>query len=79
MLTVAQAAERLNARPGLVRRLLAAGLLRHCRIGLGRGVIRIPEDALEEYIRAVTVDASSSDGKATPAPRRRVSLRHLRL
>lgn len=79
MLTVPQAAERLGVKPGLVRRLVAARRLRHARVGLGRGVIRIPEDAIEEYLRDVTVPvAEEGDGAGRP-PNRRVSLKHLRL
>jgi excisionase family DNA binding protein len=48
-LTVRQVAERLGVSPSCVYTLCAAGRIRHERHGLGRGVIRIPEDALEEY------------------------------
>ncbi len=49
MLTVAQAAERLGVSRALIYSLVAARRLRHERIGLKRGVIRIPDDALDEY------------------------------
>ena len=49
MLTVAQAAERLGVWRALIYSLVAARKLRHERIGLKRGVIRIPDDALDEY------------------------------
>lgn len=49
MLTVAQAAERLGVSRALIYSLVAARKLRHERIGLKRGVIRIADDALEEY------------------------------
>jgi excisionase family DNA binding protein len=77
LLTVAQASERLGVKPGLVYQLVATRRLRHCRIGRGRGVIRIPEDAIEEYLRSVTVEPC---GALTPEKAvRRVKLRHLRL
>lgn len=79
MLTVAQAAEKLGVKPGLIRQLLVAGHLRHLRVGMGRGVIRIPEDALEEYIRSVTVDAHVGTMPSPTPQRRSVKLRHLRL
>lgn len=55
MLTVKQVAERLGVSPGLVYQLCAVGKLRHERHGIGRGTIRIPEDAIDEYRRSVTV------------------------
>lgn len=53
-LTVKQAAERLGISQSLVYGLVAAGKIRHERHGLGRGTIRIPEDALEEYRRVAS-------------------------
>jgi len=49
MLTVKQAAERLGISASLVYGLCAAGKLRHERFGLGRGCIRISEEALLEF------------------------------
>jgi excisionase family DNA binding protein len=63
MLTVKQAAARLGVSLATVYQLCAARRIRHERHGLGRGHIRIPEDALDEYRRAVTV------GVGEPAPR----------
>jgi excisionase family DNA binding protein len=76
VLTVKRAAERLGVSPSLIYCLVAARKLRHERIGLNRGVIRIPEDALAEYCqqREVGVVAETSN-----APPRRVNLKHLRL
>lgn len=39
-----------------VYKLLAAGKIRHERHGIGRGTIRIPESALEEYSQATEVN-----------------------
>jgi excisionase family DNA binding protein len=69
MLSVKQAAERLGVSPKLVYALCAGRKIAHERYGLGRGTIRIPEDALEEYRRAARV----GPGSPTPVP-----LRHLR-
>lgn len=77
MLTVAQAAEKLGVKPGLVYQLCSSGRLRHCRVGNGRGVIRISEDALDEYVMSVTFGGRAEDD--TPPARRAVKLRHLRL
>lgn len=52
MLTVKKAAERLGISPSLVYGLCKAGKIRHERYGLGRGTLRIPEDALAEYRQA---------------------------
>lgn len=57
LLTIAEAAEALNLSESTVRLLCAGRKLRHERHGAtGRGTIRVPEDAIEEYRRAVTVD-----------------------
>jgi len=50
LLTVKQAADRLNASASLVYDLVGARKLRACRIGNGRGRIRIPESAIDEYL-----------------------------
>jgi len=49
MLTVKQVAEKLGISVSLVYGLCSAGKIRHERFGLGRGCIRIPPGALEEY------------------------------
>jgi len=49
MLTVKRAAEILNVSPALVYALCAQGKLGHERYGLGRGTIRIREEALSQY------------------------------
>lgn len=67
LLTVKQAAERLGVSPALLYALCDARKIRHERHGLGRGCIRIPEDALEEYRKSVTVEAKPVDARpATP-------------
>ncbi len=51
MLTIKAAAERLGVSPSLLYGLCRAGKIRHERFGLGRGTIRIPPEALDEYRR----------------------------
>ena len=49
MLTVKEAAKLLGISPSPVYGLCGVGKIRHERYGLGRGTIRIPTEALEEY------------------------------
>jgi excisionase family DNA binding protein len=60
MLTVKDAAQRLAVSEQLIYALCAKQQLRHVRVGLGRGTIRIPEDAIEEYVNARTVEAGTA-------------------
>ncbi len=55
VLSVRAAAERLGVSRSLVYALIAANKIRHERHGLGRGTIRIPEEALEEYRKGAEV------------------------
>jgi excisionase family DNA binding protein len=68
MLTVPEAAERLGVSTKLVYALCAAGKIVHERYGLGRGTIRITEEAIEEYRLRSRVE----HGVSTPVP-----LKHL--
>ncbi len=74
MLTVAQAAERLGISSSLVYSLVSGRKLRYCRVGNGRGRIRIPDDAIGEYLARCTFEPMEEK----PAPER-VKLKHLRL
>lgn len=65
LLTVADVAKRLDCAPETVRRRIRAGRLRAMRDG---GLLRVPEDALAEY-----VVASSTLPAATPRRARRVA------
>lgn len=56
-MTVKEAAVRLGVSAATVYQLCAARRIRHERHGLGRGTIKIPDDALDEYRRSVTVEA----------------------
>src|SRR5262245_58468247 len=68
LLTVKQAAEELGVRDKLVYSLCAAGKIVHERYGLGRGTIRISQQALEEFRKQARVER----GASTPVP-----LKHL--
>lgn len=72
---MAQAAERLGCKPGLIYQLVAARKLRHCRLGNGRGILRIPSDAIDEYLNAVMVAPKKDES----IPTTRVKLKHLHL
>ncbi len=50
MLTIKEAAERLKVDPGLVYRLVGRGEITHARVGFGRGLIRIEEESLADYL-----------------------------
>lgn len=68
MFTVKQAAHELGVSPTLVYAMCAARRLRHYRVGLGRGKIVIPEDAVEEYLEARTVGPGTPKKAAAPEP-----------
>jgi excisionase family DNA binding protein len=80
LLTVKEAAGRLRVSAATVYALVARKLLRHERIGTGRGAIRIPEDAVEEYRKRRTVEAGTNGGGPKPAPARHrtVAFKHRR-
>jgi excisionase family DNA binding protein len=75
-MTVKQAAERLGLSAQVVYLLCARRLLRHSRVGLGRGKIVIPEEAIAEYLKSREVGPLV----APPTPARpKVKTTHLRL
>ena len=61
MLTVKQAAQKLGLSQALIYALVSARRIRHERHGLGRGAIRIPDEALEEYRERCTVGVEIAD------------------
>ena len=75
MFTVAEAAKCLGISVSLVYGLISGRKLRFCRVGNGRGRIRISEDAIGEYLARCTFGPQE---KSTPtrveAPAR---LKHL--
>lgn len=52
LLTVAETSKRMRVSKSTVYREVDAGELRAHRIGPGKGVLRIPEDAVDEYLTA---------------------------
>lgn len=70
MLTVHEVAKRLTCSPALVYALCARGRLPHHRLGVGRGTIRITEEALEQFLEETRVERPCS----TP-----MSLKHITL
>lgn len=74
LLTVKEAAERLNVSAALVYSLISGRKLRFVRVGNGRGRIRVPEDAIGEYLARSTFGVEEKK----PEPQR-VRLKHLKL
>jgi excisionase family DNA binding protein len=70
---VKEAARILDVSPSLVYALVAEGRLRHYRIGKGRGAIRIPDEAIAEFLRCVEV------APAPPLVQVKKVFRHVRL
>lgn len=68
LLSVSEAAEQLGVSPALIYALCAHKRIRHERHGLGRGRIKIPENALEEYRQRVTVEVEAK-GQRPLAPK----------
>ena len=78
--SVQEAAALLKVSAGTIYGLCSRRRLRHERIGLGRGIIRIPEDAIGEYRLSRTVPAETVGQAAPPAPKPKpIKLQHLRL
>ena len=77
-LTVKEAAARLGVSANLVYLLCARAKIRHERHGLGRGVIRITPEALDEYRKQATVAGAGGAAIPPPAPSR-VKLTHIKL
>lgn len=73
-MTVRQAAEKLEVSAATIYSLVASGKLRCHRIGMGRGVIRIAEEHLAEYLKGAEPVPSPA-----PAPVHKPRLKHLRL
>lgn len=78
LLSVSETAVELRLSENTVYGLCRARKLRHERHGLGRGKILIPEDAIAEYRRGVTV-AAGGETAVKPPPTPRPAFRHLRV
>jgi len=74
MLTVKQTAEKLGVSPTTVYGLCKQRKLRHVRVGLGRGAVRIDEKDLEDYLQGATVGPD----RVQPSPARE-RFKHLRV
>jgi excisionase family DNA binding protein len=66
-LTVKEAAPRLGLSTASVYALCATRKLRHRRVGVGRGKIVIPPDAIDEYLAGATVDSTEAVPRTTEA------------
>jgi len=76
LLKVQDVASRLEISVSLAYKLIESGKLRCSRHGLGRGVIRVSEDQLADYLASARHVKSPSQPEV---PRLRVRLKHLRL
>jgi excisionase family DNA binding protein len=74
--TVREVARRLEISISLTYKLIDSGKLRCRRHGLGRGVIRVSEDQLADYLASAESEKRPSQSEP-PTPR--VRLKHLRL
>jgi excisionase family DNA binding protein len=82
LLTIKEAAQVLRISEATLRSLVTRKQIRHERIGLGRGKIMIPEDAIEEYRRSRTVEANGGgclDSKPAPKKEARPAFKHIRV
>ncbi len=77
LLTVKQTAEILGVSTGLIYAMVSARKIDHVRVGLGRGIIRIPEEAIEEYRKRNSVLAE--DARRTEMPIMPPVLKHLKV
>lgn len=71
-MTVKEAAVRLEVSSATIYAMIGSGKLRCYRIGNGRGVIRIGDEHLAEFLKA-------AEPAPAPPPAPRVRLKHLRL
>jgi excisionase family DNA binding protein len=71
LLSVKQAAKLLSGSKATVYHLCSSGALRHTRIGAPgrRGVIRIPQDAIDEYLKGREVSGGVRSEKSQESPR----------
>jgi len=75
LLSVQEAAELLSVSPTTVYGLCRRKLIRHVRIGLGRGSVRIEEQDLEDYLRGRAVNPE----EPPPSTLSRRQFKHLRI
>ncbi len=70
LLSVKQAAERLQVAPTTVYGLCAGKKIGHLRVGAGRGTIRIREEDLQAYMEMATVPLEEEAGTSVKPSRR---------
>lgn len=75
MHTVKHAAQKLNVSQSTVYALVSSGQLKCHRIGVGRGVIRISQSAIDDYLNACAAHVQGHPKRWTPRPQ----LKHIRL
>jgi excisionase family DNA binding protein len=69
--TVKEAADELTLSAASVYALVAAKKLRHVRVGMGRGKILVPADAIREYLSKGTVVSAEAHPAALLSAARR--------
>ena len=81
LLSVKEVAAELRLSEDSIYKLCSLKKLRHERHGSKQGRIRIPEEAIEEYRKSVTVEAGTEEpGRKAPAPPLpTLRLKHLKL
>jgi excisionase family DNA binding protein len=70
-MTAEEAASMIGCKPGLVYKLCAHRKLRHTRVGFGRGMIVITEEAVREYLASREVEPVPDGGGNTLGRARR--------
>lgn len=79
-LTVKEAAPLMRVSAATVYALCAAKKIRHQRVGVGRGKILIPPDAVTEYLAKGTVPSADAPPPRSPPPTPRPPApRHVRM
>jgi excisionase family DNA binding protein len=79
LLTIPEVADILRCKPGVVYDLCEQKILRHCRVGTGRGRILVSEEAVEEYVKRCEVAAGTGQPvDAEPARTEKVAFKHRR-
>jgi excisionase family DNA binding protein len=75
LLTIKQVAERLAVSSATAYELCAQRKLAHLRLGVGRGTIRVDEQALDDFIKGTTVQPAEPAAPKAPPMR----LKHLKV
>lgn len=68
MLLVPEAAKQIRVAPSTIYRLIEAGELRALRVGRGKGTLRIPVEAWDEYL--TTCEEAAKAGSSSIATRK---------